>query len=244
MRAGLNSGMYSSGASLPPRLSALLSRVGRNYADGGAVPQGASMATAIPAAAMPQQPGMQNPNAPMPGSQLQIAVKQAIAANPQMVQQLQQVIQEAMQSGELTPDQLNMAIEMAKTVVQNPALYPRLRQMLIERGIATEQELPPQYDQGIIFAFLLMAEAVQGQLQGGGGAPAGPPARMADGGSIPVSASPTDSKSGRADDIPINVSGGEYVIPKHVVAAKGTEYFDRMLEQYDPNNPDSKVNKA
>ena len=29
------------------------------------------------------------------------------------------------------------------------------------------------------------------------------------------------------------MEGGEYVIPKKIVAAKGTEFFDKMLAQYE-----------
>ena len=29
------------------------------------------------------------------------------------------------------------------------------------------------------------------------------------------------------------MEGGEYVIPKHVVMAKGTEFFDKMLANYE-----------
>jgi hypothetical protein len=58
------------------------------------------------------------------------------------------------------------------------------------------------------------------------------------GGDIPEEMSPTNDKTGRADDIPIRVSGGEYIIPKHVVEAKGTEFFDRMLEQYKKDGSD------
>lgn len=235
MRTGLNTGMGSRGSQLPPRLSQLLARTGKGYAAGGAVPQPGMTPPGAMAQGMPQ--GQQ-----VSGVDLQNTVKQTMAANPQIAQQIQQAVQQAIESGQLSPEQLNLAIEMAKAVVQNPALYPRLRQMLIEKGIASEEELPPQYDQGVIFAFLLMAEAVQGQSQLAA-PPGGTPAQMAEGGSIPHSASPTGDRSGKADDIPIKVSGGEYVIPKHVVAAKGTEFFDRMLEQYDPNNPESKVNK-
>ena len=52
-----------------------------------------------------------------------------------------------------------------------------------------------------------------------------PPAQ----GAIP--AQPHDPQ-GRADDVPIAVSGGEYVIPKSVVMVKGTEFFDRLVQKY------------
>ena len=232
---GLNSGVYGNGSALPPRLEQLIARTGRGYANGGPVPQ----------AGMGQPPMPQPQAAPaanMGGDQLQGVVQQTLAQNPQVMQQLQQAIQQAIDSGEATPQELNLIAETAKAVTQNPALYPRLRQMLIENGIATEQEMPPQYDQGLVFALLLIAQAVEGN-PAMAAPPGGAQPRMADGGSIPQSASPNNDKSGRADDIGIRVSGGEYVIPKHIVAAKGTEFFDRMLEQYDPNNPESKVNQ-
>lgn len=208
----------------------------RNYAEGGLVG--------------PQQVTGQ-PSPQMPGQQLQATAQQVMQSNPQVVQQLQQAIMQAVQSGAITPQQLNMAVQMARAASQNPELYPRLREMAIQNGLAQEDELPPQYDQGIVFAMLLAGEAAQQAMQGGAapsaGAPAfGPPGKpggnYAEGGAISTGRSP--DKSGKADDISINVSGGEFVIPKHVVAAKGTEFFDRMLEQYDPKNPDSKVNKA
>lgn len=56
-----------------------------------------------------------------------------------------------------------------------------------------------------------------------------PAAMMAEGGHIAMTRSPTGDNTGRADDIPIRVSGGEYVIPKHVVERKGTEFFDKLI---------------
>jgi hypothetical protein len=38
--------------------------------------------------------------------------------------------------------------------------------------------------------------------------------------------------SGIDDTVPAMVSEGEYVIPADVVAAKGTEFFDKLLERY------------
>jgi len=201
----------------------------RNFAEGGLVGPPASGA----------QPAPQ-----MPGGDLQGMAQQVSQANPQVVQQLQQAVMQALQSGSITPEQLNMAIQLARAAAQNPELYPRLRQMAIENGLAQEDELPPQYDQGIVFAMLLAGEAAQQAMQGGDPAPAQVGQRsFAEGGQVPQSKSPTGDKSGKADDISINVSAGEFVIPKHIVAAKGTEFFEKMIEQYDPKNPESKVNK-
>jgi hypothetical protein len=38
--------------------------------------------------------------------------------------------------------------------------------------------------------------------------------------------------TGRSDSVTIRASAGEYVIPEHVVRAKGTDFFDKLLEQY------------
>lgn len=269
---GQISALVSAGQDLPPALAAL---VGNQPQGQPLTNSGGAMASADPMRMAPHavqsfnfrrnyaSGGLVGPEQgpPMPGEQpleagaLEAEVQRVAQANPQVVQQLQQEIMAALQSGQLTMEQLNLAVQLARTVAQNPALYPRLRELAIQRGLADEDELPPQYDQGIVFAILLAGQAAmqQGAPQGApagppAGAPAGPPGapagNFAEGGSIPVGRSPSKDKSGTADDININVSGGEYVIPKHVVAAKGTEFFDRMLDQYDPNNPESKVNKS
>lgn len=233
---------FGSGFGMQPNFSApRLSFRSQGFADGGMVdPNQMQMAQAQmpdPAMNLPQAP-------PLDPQQLQGEVQRMATANPQVLQQLQQVIMQALQSGQLTMEQLNMAVQLAKAAAQNPQLYPRLRALAIQRGLATEQDLPQQYDQGIVFAFLLAGEAVmrmgaqpqpQGQMFADGGVVT--PGSYAAGGGV-ATGSPTGDRSGRADDIPIRVSGGEYVIPKHVVMAKGTEFFDKLLAKYDndPNN--------
>jgi hypothetical protein len=65
---------------------------------------------------------------------------------------------------------------------------------------------------------------------GVGGGPAGtggdgPGGDYADGGEV------DDDEEGIEDDIPIMVSQGEYVIPADVVRRKGTDFFDKLIEQ-------------
>jgi hypothetical protein len=211
----------------------------QGFADGGMVDPNMMQ--------MPGPQGMPDPAANLPSApplgpqQLQAETQRVANANPQVIQQLQQVIMQALQSGQLTEQDLNMAVQLARAAAQNPQLYPRLRQLAI-------QDLPPEYDQGIVFALLLAGEAVQ-RMMGNQQVPQpeAQGAAMADGGVVTPGAyaagggvamgSPTGDKTGRADDIPIRVSGGEYVIPAHVVQAKGTEFFDRMLAQYN-GSPD------
>lgn len=212
----------------------------QGFADGGMVPpapQGLPPgAGGSPAPApTPQAAGTPQQNI-MPMQQLQAEIQRFMQQNPQQVQQIQQVIMQALQSGQLSMQDLNMAVQMAVAAAQNPSLYPRLRALAIQRGLADETELPMQYDQSIVFALLVAGAAVQRAAGGGEGVPQpmqpGQVQSMAMGGKISPSASPTGDNTGRADDIPIRVSGGEYVIPKHVVDAKGSEFFDRLLEKY------------
>lgn len=215
-----------------PNYPVLDFRMQPTYADGGAV------GMAPPMGAQPVSADI------MQGEAARIA-----QSNPQVVQQIQQSIAQALQSGELTMDQLNMAVQMALAAAQNPELYPRLRQLAIQRGLATEEELPMQYDQGIVFAIIMAAQAMQGMggdMGGGMGMGMGAPTGYARGGNVetfddyrrpsfrnggymPQSASPTGDNTGRRDDINIRVSGGEYIIPKHIVERKGTEFFDKLI---------------
>ena len=132
-----------------------------------------------------------------------------------------------------------MAIELARTVAQNPAMYPQVRQFVIQKGLATAEELPEQYDEAIIIALLIAAKAMATDIEFEGQAPvqpaqSAPVQDMQDGG---VLKGPSHDQGG----IPVKVSGnqiaemegGEYVIPKNVVKAKGTEFFDKMLAQYE-----------
>ena len=257
-----------------PNFPVLDFRMQPTYADGGQVgPQGMPMMGGQPmqGGMPPMQGGMQggmpggqpqvptNRGAPtMSFDQLEGAIQDMYMNNPQAIQQMRQVIMEAIQSGQMTPEQLNTAVQLATAAAQNPQLYPRLRQLAIQRGLATEEDLPQEYDQGIVFALLMAGAAVQEELKSGGGAGA-PPQMLANGGrvqtfndtyrpgyamggDIPEELSPTGDRTGRADDIPIRVSVGEYIIPKHIVDKKGTEFFDMLLDKY--KLEDTKSSKA
>jgi hypothetical protein len=237
---------------IPPALAGLLSM-------GGSAPSGGSMAPAaglsgamtgqqsfIPsyqAGGMIGAGGMPEPTsaglAPeaqqggMSPQMLEMQVNQFANQHPQQVAQIREAIMQAMQSGELTQQELNMIVQLATVAAQNPDMYPYVRNFAIQQGIATEQDVPAQYDQGLVFVLLLAARAIQqdmgGQdvMQGGSPAMAGGPAipSMAKGGPTP------DSK--KADgSVLINAHEGEYVIPAEVVKAKGTEFFDGLVSKY------------
>jgi len=210
------------------------------YADGGMVPPAPPAAPPMTQPGMsPQQPGLAAPGGAAPTQrmslqQLQQEAQKFAQANPQAVQAIREALMEGVQDGDITPQQITMLVQMAVAAAQNPELYPRLRQMAIQQGMADEEDLPMQYDQGIVFSLIVAGAAMQGGGGQGMAAPQvpgaqAPAAMMKDGGHIAMTRSPTGDNTGRADDIPIRVSGGEYVIPKHVVDRKGTDFFDKLI---------------
>jgi hypothetical protein len=165
---------------------------------------------------------------------MEAQVNQFASQNPQQINGLRVAIQQVMQTGELTQPELNTIIQLATVAAQNPEMYPYVRKFAIQNGITTEQDLPEQYDQGLIFVLLLAARAIQADLggqnmmQGGSPTMAGSPIpSMARGGSVPGGASP-----GKSNPILIQAHTGEYVIPKNVVDMKGREFFDSLVEKY------------
>ena len=118
----------------------------------------------------------------------------------------------------------------------------------IQQGMANEQDLSPQYDEGLIFVLILAIRAAEaGGLSMGAGAPTGgapapannnPVMGMAGGGMVHVGSNAQHGGAvhgpgtGTSDSIPIRVSHGEYVIPAHVVQMKGKEFFDSLLQKY------------
>lgn len=226
-QAGLSSGM-TGGTTFAPsyQMGGMIGTGGMpEPTSAGLAPQGAA-----PAGGMSPQ-------------MLDMQVNQFATQHPQEVAQIRQAIMEVMQSGELTPQELNMVVQLATVAAQNPEMYPYVRNFAIQNGIAAEQDLPPQYDQGLVFVLLLAARAIQadvgGQdmMQGGTPSMAGAPAvtgSQVSSGAVPSMArggmTPESKKSDGS--VLINAHEGEYVVPANVVKMKGKEFFDSLVEKY------------
>lgn len=213
------------------------------YQDGGQIgPGGQPMPMA-----QPSGPGLAAPGAgpqSMSPQQIQQEAQRFVRQNPQQVQQIQAAVQQAMQTGELTMEELNMLVQMATVALQNPQMYPQLRAMAIREGLASEQDVNPQFDPGILLTLVIVGQSLQ--AQGGTSLmaqqPAMPPAMspspqpptlpaqtppmpsMATGGPLPDRAQRKDG------GIPIMAHEGEYVIPADIVRRKGTDFFDKMIQ--------------
>jgi hypothetical protein len=147
-------------------------------------------------------------------------------ANPQVMQAMQTHITQAIQSGQVNPQQLMMMGQLAQSALQHPELWPKLRQFAIQAGIPDAQQLPMQFSQGLAMALLAASHAAQhGDRPGAfanGGQLHGPGTGTSD--SIPAHNQSTGQ--------PVKLSNGEYIIPADVVATKGKEFFDSIVRKY------------
>ena len=139
---------------------------------------------------------------------------------------------------ELTAQELNMGVQLIEAAVNNPSLYPQLRQFAVQQGIAGDEDLPQQYDRGFIMLLLTVAKSAQQVMQGGANVQGGAaPPQSPDMGAPPMGqmqsmAGGGDVRGPRDGPVPIMAHEGEYVVPKHVVGMKGREFFDKLVEKY------------
>ena len=217
-------GLPVGGAPLPPNVQAA------GYAIGGEVGPGgmpAGVAGAPPGA--PMMPGQGQPpggpglgaqaqnEAPVNAQTMEMQLKRFMQEHPDEIAAIKVVIDEAIRRGEMTPEELDQAVQLATVALQNPAMYPQIVQFAIQQGLVEEGDLDPEYNQGVVFSLLLAAKAAQqqpSQVDGGD---------FRAGGEIKVGVGPT------ADRVNINVSKGEFVIPAHVVKEKGTDFFEKLI---------------
>jgi hypothetical protein len=199
------------------------------YAEGGQVGAGG----------VPQRPGLASPGASAPNAQALMAEAQRFAQqHPQQMMQVQAMIQESIQGGEVTPQQVMALVQMATLALQQPEMYPQLRAAAINQGLIEEDDLSPEFDRGMLFLLLIAGKSMSAPAQGAPaqGAPAqgaptqGAPAQvmpsMRVGGALPARSPQPDGS------IDIKAHEGEYVVPAHVVRAKGTEFFDKLVGNY------------
>jgi hypothetical protein len=209
-----------------PNFPALDFRMQPTYQEGGMVgPGGMPMR---PAGVQPQQGAASNPQ------MLDMQVNEIMSQNPEVVARIRAGIEAGIQSGELDANELNTIIQLAKTVMQNPEMYPQIRQMAIQQGIATEADLPAQFDEGLVMAIIAAGKSMEADVQVEGGQapmPQPPVQEMEFGGMVN---GPSHDQGGVRVKMKgggeIEVEGGEYVIPKDVVKKKGTDFFDKMLQ--------------
>ena len=226
-------------AATNPQYPVLDFRMQPSYAMGGQVPElddfrnrqsSYQMGGQVPAGLQTGQP-----TGPMNPQMADMQINDMLAKNPEVVARVRAAIEAGMQSGEISQQEINMAVQLAQVAMQNPQMYPQLRQFAIDRGLVGPNDLPMEYDQGLVTALVVAAKALAADVQLGDGAaqmqqPMQQPPEMATGGLLQGASHanggvPIKMKGGGM----IEAEGGEYIIPKHIVAQKGTEFFDKLI---------------
>ena len=224
-------GIPVSGAARSPSVQAA------GYAMGGEVGAGGMPVGAAGAPPGPQMmPGQGQPaggpglgaqaqnGAPMDAQTMEMQLKRFVQEHPDEIAAIKVVIDEAIRRGEMTMEELDMAVQLATVALQNPAMYPQVVQFAIQQGLVEEGDLDPEYNQGVVFSLLLAAKAAQTQApQPGSNVQQIDGGDYRQGGEIKVGVGPT------ADRVNINVSKGEFVIPARVVKEKGTDFFEKLI---------------
>lgn len=166
---------------------------------------------------------------PLEVSQIDAEAGKMLQSNPQLVAQVQELVTYAIQSGQLTSEEMNMAVQLAKTALANPASYPQVRQFAIQNGLGSEADIPQELDKGMLFALIAVGKAMQsGAPTGQGPQPASAPAPAQQAGIIPEykEGGMTGDKAHIA-----KVHADEYIVPKKALLYHGKKTFDRLVEQ-------------
>jgi len=251
---GINPGAITplSGAPVAPNPNAPLFDINAQpgFAQGGMVDPNMPMAGGMPTqGGMGMQGGMPMGVGVNPQQGEQVTeqdIQMFMQQQPQAVQQIASQLQQLMQTGEVNMQQLNMAEQLAMVALQNPQMYPQMRQFAVRQGLVEEQDISPQYDQGMLFAVILAARAVKSGAPQGGMSMTNPGSmgqqeemqNFAAGGYVTPNSNAKKGGyavgpgTGTSDSIPIRVSAGEYIVPEHIVREKGKEFFDNMLAKY------------
>ncbi len=167
---------------------------------------------------------------PLEVGQIDAEASAMLQQNPELVERVQEVMAYAIQTGEMTPDELNMAVQLAKTALANPASYPQVRQFAIQNGLGTEQDIPQQLDKGLLFTLIATGKAMQngapaarGQQQAAPSAPATPDAGII----------PSYREGGMTGDTPhiAKLHAREYIVPEDALIYHGKKHFDKLVEQ-------------
>ena len=229
---------------LPPALARLLAMPMQSYAEGGMVGPGGvpqrPMASPM-AMNLAQQGGAPVVGIAQPGqtgrplnfAAIDQQAQQFMQQQPQQVEQIRAEVQKAMASGEVDAQSLNMFVQIATTALQNPEMWPQLRQVLIRQGMLDAEDVSEEYDQGFLIVLYIIGKTMgtggaatpPAAPQGGAPMSAGqaPEMSMATGGALPTKSKNPDGS------IPINAHEGEYVIPADVTRRLGTDHFDKLI---------------
>jgi hypothetical protein len=162
--------------------------------------------------------------------------QQFMQAHPDKVQQIKAEVDQALASGDVDAAGINTFVQIATVSLQDPAMWPQMRQALIRQGLLEAEDISEEYDQGFLIVLYIIGKTMgntgaqttpaaptQGAPQQPMSAGQAPQMSMARGGALP------DKSDNPDGSIPINAHEGEYVIPADVTRRLGTDHFDKMI---------------
>jgi hypothetical protein len=122
-------------------------------------------------ATLPQAPENQaSPGQTMPFSEDLSSIKSALAnQNPEAIAQYDQGMEAAIQGIDVPVEQLQVLLQGLEYILKNEKEYPQIRQQLISGGVATEEDLPEQFDRGYFMTMLVVTQEAINRKQGSGG---------------------------------------------------------------------------
>jgi hypothetical protein len=94
-------------------------------------------------------------------------ILRAIQSNPEAMQSMTMAVQELMQDPDITPDNIDEVIRMFEFVLQNPDTYAEFRMSAIQSGAMDEEDLPPEFDAGLLTIGLMALKVVKQQMEEG-----------------------------------------------------------------------------
>lgn len=110
------------------------------------------------------QASMQNQQQPMVYSSADAydaALTAADMINPNTSKLVRQSIQQTTAGIEITPEQLDLMIEIVEELINNPSDYPRLRKELIEEAGLSPSDIPEQFDLEFLSTFLITLNEIK-----------------------------------------------------------------------------------
>lgn len=120
------------------------------------------------------QASMQNQQQPMVYSSADAydaALTAADMINPNTSKLVRQSIQQTTAGIEITPEQLDLMIELVEELINNPSNYPQLRKELIEEAGVSPSDIPEQFDIEFLSTFLITLNEVKMARTAGAMAP-------------------------------------------------------------------------
>lgn len=165
---------------------------------------------------------------PMTPQQIEQEAQRLVQMHPDIIEKVKMMLMQGMQSGELNPNELNLAVQLAKATLANPASYPQVRQFAIQNGLGTEADIPQQIDQGLLLALIVAGKAMQTNMPTSGATQTNVAPKPQAGGIMPEY-----SDGGMTGDRPhiAKLHAREYVIPEDTLLYHGKKHFDKLIEQ-------------